>query len=34
MMDFKNVYEDNIRADSYARLEFPGTRYTTVQVRV
>jgi len=26
-MDFKNVYEDSKRAESYARLEFPGTYY-------
>lgn len=26
-MDFKNVYEDSLRAESYARLEFPGTYY-------
>lgn len=26
-MNFKNVYEDTIRAESYARLEFPGTYY-------
>ncbi len=26
-MDFINVYEDNKRAESYARLEFPGTYY-------
>ncbi len=26
-MDFKNVYEDSRRAESYARLEFPGTYY-------
>ena len=26
-MDFKNVYEDDLRAESYARLEFPGTYY-------
>jgi len=26
-MDFKNVYEDTKRAESYARLEFPGTYY-------
>ena len=25
--DFKNVYEDARRAESYARLEFPGTYY-------
>lgn len=25
--DFSNVYEDDARADSYARLEFPGTYY-------
>lgn len=26
-MDFKNVYEDDLRAESYARLQFPGTYY-------
>ena len=26
-MQFKNVYEDDIRADAYAGLEFPGTYY-------
>lgn len=26
-MDFKNVYEDDRRAEAYARLEFPGTYY-------
>jgi len=26
-MDFKNVYDDNKRAESYAALEFPGTYY-------
>lgn len=26
-MDFSNVYEDAKRADSYAKLEFPGTYY-------
>lgn len=26
-MQFENVYEDKKRADSYARLEFPGTYY-------
>jgi SAM-dependent methyltransferase len=26
-MDFKNVYEDSKRAESYARLELPGTYY-------
>jgi hypothetical protein len=26
-MDFTNVYEDAKRAESYARLEFPGTYY-------
>ena len=26
-MDFTNVYEDERRADSYAKLEFPGTYY-------
>lgn len=26
-MTFKNVYEDRRRAESYARLEFPGTYY-------
>jgi len=26
-MDFENVYEDDRRADAYARLEFPGTYY-------
>ena len=26
-MDFNNVYEDEKRADSYAKLEFPGTYY-------
>jgi SAM-dependent methyltransferase len=26
-MSFENVYEDSQRADSYARLEFPGTYY-------
>ena len=26
-MDFDNVYEDAKRADSYAKLEFPGTYY-------
>jgi SAM-dependent methyltransferase len=26
-MDFVNVYEDEKRAESYARLEFPGTYY-------
>jgi SAM-dependent methyltransferase len=26
-MDFSNVYEDDERADAYARLEFPGTYY-------
>ena len=26
-MSFKNSYEDAIRADAYARLEFPGTYY-------
>ncbi|UCE18139.1 MAG: class I SAM-dependent methyltransferase [Gemmatimonadota bacterium] len=26
-MDFYNVYEDEKRADSYAKLEFPGTYY-------
>lgn len=27
MSDFSNVYDDAARADSYARLEFPGTYY-------
>lgn len=26
-MDFSNVYEDKFRAESYSRLEFPGTYY-------
>jgi len=26
-MSFKNVYEDSLRAESYARLELPGTYY-------
>jgi SAM-dependent methyltransferase len=26
-MGFQNVYEDRLRADSYAKLEFPGTYY-------
>lgn len=26
-MNFVNVYEDTLRAESYARLEFPGTYY-------
>ena len=26
-MEFRNVYEDNQRAESYAKLEFPGTYY-------
>jgi SAM-dependent methyltransferase len=26
-MDFENVYEDDRRAEAYARLEFPGTYY-------
>jgi len=26
-MDFQNVYEDDRRAEAYARLEFPGTYY-------
>ncbi len=26
-MDFINVYEDSLRAESYGRLEFPGTYY-------
>jgi SAM-dependent methyltransferase len=26
-MDFKNVYDDKLRAESYAQLEFPGTYY-------
>ena len=26
-MDFSNVYEDKLRAESYSRLEFPGTYY-------
>lgn len=26
-MDFNNVYEDSHRADSYSKLEFPGTYY-------
>ncbi len=25
--EFSNVYDDQARADSYARLEFPGTYY-------
>ena len=27
LMSFLNVYEDSKRADSYAKLEFPGTYY-------
>jgi SAM-dependent methyltransferase len=27
MTEFSNVYDDNARADAYARLEFPGTYY-------
>jgi SAM-dependent methyltransferase len=26
-MDFKNTYEDPVRAEAYSRLEFPGTYY-------
>jgi SAM-dependent methyltransferase len=26
-MDFTNSYEDQLRADAYAKLEFPGTYY-------
>ncbi len=25
--DFSNVYDDNVRADAYAKLEYPGTYY-------
>ena len=27
MMDFFNIYEDDVRAEAYAKLEFPGTYY-------